>query len=67
MEDPEKRKGKMIFRLLSKEIATRTGKQIKTHHQKMIIKHKNIEGIINAWSKKSQKPRRSICKSIEDQ
>lgn len=42
----ESRRSNKVFRLISEKIRTRTIHQVKSHHQKMLKKHKNIEGII---------------------
>lgn len=42
----ERRKEK-IYTHISKLLTTRNSHQIKTHHEKMIMRHKDIDGIID--------------------
>lgn len=41
-----------IFSEISSHIKTRSPEQCRTHHQKMMLTHKNIKEIINAIKKK---------------
>lgn len=60
----ESRKSKRVFRLLSQKIKSRTIDQVKSHHQKMLLKFKSVEGIIELLldCKKLRKPR---AKAVE--
>jgi len=46
MENPEKRKELRMFLQLSRAIKTRTPDQCRSHHQKMIKHHNDLNGII---------------------
>lgn len=47
LASPESRKRIKVFSHISKLIKTRNPFQIKSHHQKMMLRHKNIDAIID--------------------
>ena len=47
INSPEKRKECKIFNQMGKRITTRLPVQIKSHHQKLLIKFRSIENIIS--------------------
>ena len=54
-DSPEERKRIKVFNHISQLVKTRKPYQIKSHHQKMVMKHKEIDEIITALKLKVYK------------
>lgn len=63
---PEARKRVKVFSHLSKLIKTRNPFQIKSHHQKMMLRHKTLDAIIEFLKVKILKYLKTNPKGIEE-
>jgi len=51
--DRELRKKKRIFRLIAVSIPTKSSKQVKSHHQKLMHRHGSLQKIISSYKKEN--------------
>ena len=47
----EQKKFTRMFLLMTKYVTTRTPKQIKSHHQKLMLKHKTLKAVLENLEK----------------
>jgi hypothetical protein len=63
----ELRKKNKVFSLLSASIVSRTTSQVKSHHQKMMKRHKDVENIIKFMERKFLRLATAATKTLENQ